>query len=113
MAWNIRVKDRALGAVNPVCDEEFVKNGIAEFDSAGLAQFDPVLVFDDLERDDAAPWLERVRKLAYCRAPACVRQFREMHGRQRFGHAYLVQVPDARGSLIPEIASMRDDFPAL
>lgn len=31
----------------------------------------------------------------------------------KVGHAYLVQVPDARGSLIPEIASMRDDFPAL
>lgn len=27
--------------------------------------------------------------------------------------AYLVHVPDARGRVIPEIASMRDDFPAL
>jgi len=27
--------------------------------------------------------------------------------------AYLVQVPEARGKVIPEIASMSDDFPAL
>jgi hypothetical protein len=26
---------------------------------------------------------------------------------------YLVQVPEARGKVIPEMASMRDDFPAL
>jgi hypothetical protein len=111
MAWDIWVQDCALGAADPLCDEEFIKNGIAEFDSAGLAQFDPVLVFDNVERDEAAPWLERVRKLTYGWAPRYV--FREMHCRQRFGHVYLVQVPDARGSLIPEIASMRDDFPAL
>lgn len=28
-------------------------------------------------------------------------------------HPHLVHVPDARGSVMPEIASMRDDFPAL
>jgi hypothetical protein len=115
MAWNIWVQDCALGAANPLCNEVFIKNGIAEFNPARLAQFGPVLVSDNLERDDAAPWFERVRKLTYCGAPRCVSQFREMHRRQRFqvGHAYLVQVPDARGSLIPEIASMSDDFPAL
>jgi hypothetical protein len=26
---------------------------------------------------------------------------------------YLVQVPEARGKVMPEMASMRDDFPAL
>jgi hypothetical protein len=31
----------------------------------------------------------------------------------RVSDAYLVHVPDARGRVIPEIASMRDDFPAL
>jgi hypothetical protein len=40
-------------------------------------------------------------------------EFREMQGGLRFEHAYLVQVPDALGRVIPEIASMRDDFPAL
>jgi hypothetical protein len=28
-------------------------------------------------------------------------------------YAHLVQVPAARGKVVPEIASMRDDFPAL
>jgi len=81
MAWNIWVQDCALGAANPLCDEEFIKNGIAEFNSARLAQFGAVLVFDNLEGDDATPWFERVRKLTYCRAPRSVSQFREMHCR--------------------------------
>lgn len=84
MAWNIWVQDCALGAANPLCNEVFVKNGIAEFNSARLAQDVPVLVFDNLERDDATPWFERVGKLTYCGAPRCVSQFREMHLRQRF-----------------------------
>lgn len=29
------------------------------------------------------------------------------------GRAYLVQVPEARGKVIPDMASIRDDFPAL
>ena len=29
------------------------------------------------------------------------------------GRAYLVQVPRARGKVIPDMASIRDDFPAL
>ena len=29
------------------------------------------------------------------------------------GRAYLVQVPGARGKVIPDMASIRDDFPAL
>jgi hypothetical protein len=49
MAWSIRVEDCALGATNVVCDKVLVENGIAEFNSAGLAKFDLVLVFDDVE----------------------------------------------------------------
>jgi hypothetical protein len=32
--------------------------------------------------------------------------------RQRLTMHYLVQVPEARGNVIPEMASMSDDFPA-
>jgi len=44
----------------------FVKNGIAEWDSAGSAQFDAVLVFDNVEGYDATPRFQGLRKLAFC-----------------------------------------------
>lgn len=39
---------------------------------------------------------------------------REIHGKNNKGPTmhYLVQVPEARGSVMPEMASMSDDFPA-
>jgi len=39
----------------------------------------------------------------------------EIHGennKTKANDAYLVQVPEARGNVIPEMASMSDDFPA-
>ena len=42
-----------------------------------------------------------------CAQGAYSRKYREA------GRAYLVQVPDARGRVIPDMASIRDDFPAL
>jgi hypothetical protein len=41
-----------------------------------------------------------------------LRKTHEIHGRSQ-GMYYLVQVPEARGKVIPDIASISDDFPAL
>jgi hypothetical protein len=64
MTRSIRIQDCALGATNPLRNEGLVKNGIAESDSAGSAEFDAVLVFDDVEGDDATPRFEGLRQLA-------------------------------------------------
>lgn len=114
MTWSIRIQDRALSATNPLRDEGLVKNGIAESDSAGAAQFEAVLVFDHVEEHNATPRFEGLRKLAFCWTPARAQQSSvKCMQAKGFENSYLVHVPDARGSVIPEIASIRDDFPAL
>jgi len=74
MVWSIGIQDCALGATNALRDKGLVKNGIAESDSAGSAQFDAVLVFDNVEGDNATPRFRGLRKLAFCRTPARVQQ---------------------------------------
>ena len=74
MTWSIRIQDRALGATNPLRDEGLFKNGIAESDPAGAAQFEAVLVFDNVEGDNATPRFEGLRKLALCWTPARAQQ---------------------------------------
>lgn len=69
MTWSLRIQDCALGATNPLRNKGLVKNRIAESDSAGSAEFDAVLVFDDVEGDNATPRFEGLRKLAFCRTP--------------------------------------------
>jgi len=74
MTWCFWIQDCALGAANPFCDKELVENGIAKFDTEGSSQIDTVLVFDDMERDDATPRFEGMRKPAFCWTPAAARR---------------------------------------
>jgi len=74
MNWSIRIQDCGLGATNPFRDMGLVKNGIAESDSAGSAQFDALLVFDIVEGDNATPRFDGLRKLAFCWTPARAQQ---------------------------------------
>ena len=110
--WRAGIEDCTLSAANTLGYKRLCKDGVAEFNPAGLRQYDPVLIRDNPQRDYATPWLGGTRKLAFCWTPVYI-QGSWVTCKQGLGDAYLVQVPDERGRVIPEIASMRDDFPAL
>jgi hypothetical protein len=102
-----RVEDGALGAPDALLDVDLLEDRRTEAFGPGLAQRGALSVCDGANRHDALPRLLRMSQPALGRAPSTgldtettIRRF----------DTHRVQVPLARGRVMPEIDSISEDY---
>jgi hypothetical protein len=91
----------------------FIKDGVAEGYVADLTKRLAILVGDETEVNNAFPRLGRVWQPAFRRTPLHKEEIICAVFMYETMKAHLVQVPAARGKVMPDMDSMREDFPAL
>ena len=105
------VQDGSLSPPNPLLDMCLVIYDLPEFLIANLRQELSSGIGRKTEGNRAFPFVVSVSKLTLRRASAGGSA--DIDKRSRRGKSHLVQVPAARGNVMPEIDSMSDDLPAL
>lgn len=110
----VRVEDGALGTSNTLRNLHLIRDGFTKGHVPRLTQCRAISVGDEPEHHNTLPRLCRVRKSTLRRATEgkVVESGYDAYSEQRMW-PNRVHVPLARGRLIPEMASMREDFPAL
>jgi len=107
---NAGVQNRTLGAANPLFYATLFRDDSSEGYNVRNTHQLPMLVNRLPQYDVTRPRAIRIRESALGRAPfSTVKTGTDEEVRQD----YLVQVPAARGRVIPDIDSISEDFPAL
>lgn len=107
---NTRVQYCALGTADSLFYLALVRNGSSKGYYLGVTHRLPVLVDGNPQLDPTGPSVIGVRQTAFRRTPSPVVRTETDEKARR---DYLVQVPAARGRVIPDIDSIKEDFPAL
>ena len=105
------VQNSALSAADAIFNLILVVNWRSEIFIAGLTKGCATGISWETKWHTALPLCVRVRQATLCWTPGDTSVSGPVSA--GFTRAYRVQVPAARGSVIPEIDSMREDFPAL
>lgn len=105
------VQNSALSAADAIFNLILVVNWRSEIFIAGLTKGCATGIGWETKWHSALPLCVRVRQATLCWTPGGTSVSGPVA--TGFTRTYRVQVPAARGSVIPEIDSMREDFPAL
>lgn len=106
----VGVEDGKLGATNTLFNVALHEDGVTESFRPGLPEWLSFRVNRVPQRHNTLPFPVAPRKAAFSGTPEDASKRALLNIASA---THLVQVPAARGSVMPEIDSMSDDFPAL